>query len=105
MRGRAAAFIDEGQSENQPLGRDELAIDALDPDLRAVAEAVTEVQGAARPGIDPAEGKGDILRPESLREVLRIGPDIEEQLAPRVDDAGEAQIGVVFGSGVFICHV
>jgi hypothetical protein len=76
-----------GRHQHLPDRRDELAIDALDPNLGTVAQAVTEVQGASRPGIDPAERKSDSSRPEPLREMLRIGRDIEDDVSRRIDQS------------------
>ncbi|HEX3499245.1 MAG TPA: hypothetical protein VHT04_07955 [Stellaceae bacterium] len=78
--------------EDEALGRHDLLENSLHRIIGAVGRAHDDPQGAARPDIHLADRVGEPVRPPPLRDVQRVGPELEHQLGRRVEDSGEDDV-------------
>src|SRR5688572_3669441 len=63
--------------DHQALGRHQLAVAAAHPVVPAVRRAHAQAEHAARPRVGLAGMRGEILRPEPVRELLGARPGLE----------------------------
>src|SRR2546422_5731112 len=81
--------------DNQPLGRDHLAIAAAYPVVLAVGRAHDEAKSTPWPGIGLARRHCEAFRAEPAREILRLRPGREDPFARRIKDARDLDRALV----------
>src|SRR4029078_10909866 len=85
----ACVLVGERRYEDEPLFRDDLAIDELAPHLLAVRRAEEIVEDATGLEIDLGGDHLEALRSPPLLELLCVGPCFPHAASRRIDDAGD----------------
>jgi len=80
--------------QDDPLGCDDLTVDAVLTNEAAVRCPHRARPGTARPHVHPAGNRGSATRSPPTHEVLRIGPQFEGERARRVEDPRNDKLAI-----------
>src|SRR5262245_9220205 len=89
---RIAILIREGIDEDDPLRRNDIAINKFAPHLAAVRRAHTVKENAARTEIQFFDTRLEILSPPPSLQALRLGVRLENEFAWSVEDTRDDEL-------------